>query len=61
MRPGVRCTASALVWTPCTCGVQENGAICLVVLQTAGVSVFFQVRKILDLASRDLEAFCHVF
>ena len=36
-RPGVRCTASALVCTSCTRGVQENGAICLVVLQTAGI------------------------
>ena len=38
------------------------GKIDLLVSQIpASVSVFFQVRKILDLASRDLEAFCHVF
>ena len=36
-RPGVRCTTSALVWTSCTHGVQENGAIGLVVLQTAEI------------------------
>ena len=36
-RPGVRCTTSALVCTSCTRGVQENGAICLVVLQTAEI------------------------
>ena len=34
-RPGVRCTTSALECTSCTLGVQENGAIGLVVLQTA--------------------------
>ena len=28
---------SALVCTSCTLGVQENGAICLVVLQTAEI------------------------
>ena len=36
-RPGVKCTTSALVCTSCTRGVQENGAICLVVLQTAEI------------------------
>ena len=36
-RPGVRCTTSALVCTCCTRGVQENGAICLVILQTAEI------------------------
>ena len=36
-RPGVGCTPSALVCTSCTCGVQENGAICLVVLQSAEI------------------------
>ena len=38
-RPGVRCTTSALLCTSCTRGVQENGAICLVVLQTAEILV----------------------
>ena len=37
MRPGVRCTTSALVCTSCTRGVQENSAIGLVVLQTAEI------------------------
>ena len=36
-RPGVRFTTSALVCTSCTCGVQENGSICLVVLQTVEI------------------------
>ena len=31
------CTGSALVCTSCTHGVQENGSICLVVLQTAEI------------------------
>ena len=31
------CTPSALVFTSCTHGVQEKGAIGLVVLQTAGI------------------------
>ena len=31
------CTTSALVCTSCTRGVQENSAICLVVLQTAEI------------------------
>ena len=31
------CTTSTLVYTPCTRGVQENGAISLVVLQTADI------------------------
>ena len=31
------CTTSALVCTSCTRGVQENDAICLVVLQTAEI------------------------
>ena len=34
--PGVWCTTSALVCT-CTHGVQEKGAICLVILQTAEI------------------------
>ena len=37
MRPGVWCTNSALVYTPCTHGVQEKGAIGLVILQTAEI------------------------
>ena len=37
MRQGVRCTTSALVCTSCTRGVKENGAIGLVVLQTAEI------------------------
>ena len=36
-RPGVRCTASALVCSSCTRRVQENGSIGLVVLQTAEI------------------------
>ena len=36
-RRGVRCTTSALVCTCCTRSVQENGAIGLVVLQTAEI------------------------
>ena len=36
-RPGLRCTTSALVCTTCTHGVQEKGAIDLVVLQTAEI------------------------
>ena len=36
-RPGVRCTTSALDCTFCTRGVQENGAIGLVVFQTADI------------------------
>ena len=36
-RPGVRCTISALVYTSGTRGVQENGEIGLVVLQTAEI------------------------
>ena len=36
-RPGVRCTTSALVCTTCTHGVQENGSIGLVVLQTVEI------------------------
>ena len=31
------CTTSTLVCTSCTRGVQENGAICLVVLQIAEI------------------------
>ena len=44
--PGVRCTTSALVCTSCTRGVQENGAIGLVVLQTAeilGLIIYFAI------------------
>ena len=37
MRPGVKCTTSALECTSCTRGVQENGAICVFVLQTAEI------------------------
>ena len=37
MRQGVRCTTSGLVCTSCTRGVKENGAIGLVVLQTAEI------------------------
>ena len=40
------CTTSALVCTSCTHGVQENGAICLVVLQTAeilGLIISFEI------------------
>ena len=37
MRPGVRCTTSALVCNSRTRGVQENGAIGLVVLQSADI------------------------
>ena len=33
----MRCTTSALVCTSCTLGVQQNGAICFVVLQTAEI------------------------
>ena len=36
-RPGVRCTTSGFVCTSSTHGVQENGAIGLVVLQTAEI------------------------
>ena len=36
-RPGVRCTTSALVCTSCKRGLQEKGAIGLVVLQTAEI------------------------
>ena len=38
--PEVRCTTSALVCTSCTRGVQENGAIGLVVLQPAEILGF---------------------
>ena len=31
------CITSTLECTSCTCGVQENGAICLVVLQRAEI------------------------
>ena len=44
--PGVRCTNSALVITCCTRGVQENGSIGLVVLQTAeilGLIIYFAI------------------
>ena len=36
-RPGVMCTPSALVCTSSTHGVQEKGAIGLIVLQTAEI------------------------
>ena len=36
-RAGVGCTTSALVYTSCTRGVQENAAIGLVVLQSAKI------------------------
>ena len=35
--PGIGCTTSDLVCTSCTCGVQENGAIGLVVLQSTEI------------------------
>ena len=35
--PGVGCTTSDLVCTSCTRGVQENGAIGLVVLQSTEI------------------------
>ena len=35
--PGVGCTTLDLVCTSCTCGVQEYGAISLVVLQTTEI------------------------
>ena len=35
--PGVRCTPSDLVCTSCTRGVQKNGAIGLVILQTTEI------------------------
>ena len=44
--PGVRCTTSALVCTSCTRGGEENGAIRLVVLQTAeilGLIIYFAI------------------
>ena len=37
MRPGVSCMTSALVFTSCAPGVQENAAIGLVVLQSAEI------------------------
>ena len=37
------CTASALVCTSCTRGVQENGSICLVALPTAEILGFFAI------------------
>ena len=40
------CTNSALVCTSCTHGVQENGAIALVVIQTAeilGLIIYFAI------------------
>ena len=36
-RQGEMCTTSALVCTSCTRGVQENGLICMFVLQTAEI------------------------
>ena len=40
------CTISALVYTSCRRGVQENCAICLIVLQTAeilGLIIYFAI------------------
>ena len=40
------CTTLALVYTSCTRGVQENGSICLFVLQTAeilGLIIYFAI------------------
>ena len=45
-RPVVRCRTSALVCTSCTRCVQENAAICLVVLQSAeilGLIIYFAI------------------
>ena len=42
-RQGVRCTTTALVCTALTCGVQENAAIGLVVLQSAEILHIFRV------------------
>ena len=45
-RPGVRSTTSALVCTYCTRDVQENCAMCLVILQTAeilGLIIYFAI------------------
>ena len=42
-RPGVRCTTSALVCTTYTRGVQENAAIGLVILQSAGLVICFEI------------------
>ena len=42
----VRCTTSALVCISCTRGVQENGGIYLVVLQTVeilGLIIYFAI------------------
>ena len=36
-RPGVGCTTSAMVCASCTHGVQENGAIGFVIIQTAEI------------------------
>ena len=51
MRPGLRCTKSALECTSCTRGVQENGLIGLVVLQTAeivGLIICFAIRVTIE-------------
>ena len=37
MRPWLKCTTSAFVYTLCTIGVQENAAIDLIVLQSAKI------------------------
>ena len=45
-RPEIRGTTSALVCTSCSRGVEENGAICLEVLQTAeiqGLIISFEI------------------
>ena len=39
------CTTSALVCSSCSRGVQENDAICLVVLQTAEILVLIMFRN----------------
>ena len=49
-RPGVRCTTSPLVCTSCTRGVQENGAIGLVLLQTAEILVLTYVSQYISYA-----------
>ena len=38
-RPGERCTTSTLVCISCTHAVQENGAIGLILVQTAEIPV----------------------
>ena len=47
-------TTSALVWTSCKRGVQENGAIGLVLLQTAEILVLITVAPELVRQTRQL-------